>query len=53
MQLSDCFVEIIAYTAVVVRTDPAAQPAFEQVQNNMQQLIVQSEAMLTGAAVFA
>ena len=51
MQLSDCFMEIIAYTAVVVRANAAAQPAYEQVQNNMQQLIAQSEAMLAGQQI--
>jgi len=48
MQLSDCFMEIIAYTGVVARSNPAAQPAYEQVQNNMRQLIAQSEAMIGG-----
>lgn len=48
MQLSDCFMEIIAYTAVVARSNPAAQPPYEQVKNNMQQLISQSEAMGAG-----
>jgi type VI secretion system protein ImpK len=48
MRLSDCFMEIIAYAAVVARSNPAAQPPYEQVKNNMQQLIGQSEAMGAG-----
>jgi type VI secretion system protein ImpK len=38
--------EIIAYTAFVVRPERAGQPSFEQVQSNMQQLISHSEACL-------
>jgi type VI secretion system protein ImpK len=51
MLLSDCFMEIIAYTTAVIRSDTAAQPVYEQVQNTMQQLISQSEAMCTGQDV--
>ncbi len=46
MRLSDSLMEIIAYTAFVTRADGAAQPAYEQVQSKMQQLITQSEGML-------
>ncbi len=46
MRLSDCFMEIIAYTALVARTDRAEQPSFEQVQSTMQQLISHSEVCL-------
>lgn len=44
MRLSDCFMEIIAYTAFVVRPDSVGQPGFEQAQSTMGQLISQSEA---------
>ncbi len=46
MRLSDCFMEIIAYTAFVVRTDIGAQPSLEQVRSNIQRLISQSEGYL-------
>lgn len=46
MRLSDCFMEIIAYTTFVVRPDNAGQLSFEQVQSTMQQLISLSEACL-------
>lgn len=46
MRLSDCFMEIIAYTAFVVRADSAAQPSLEQVRSNIQRLIGQSEIYL-------
>ena len=46
MRLSDCFMEIVAYTTFVVRPDNAGQMSFEHVQSTMQQLISQSEACL-------
>jgi type VI secretion system protein ImpK len=46
MRLSDCFMEIIAYTAFVVRGDTGAPLSYEQVRANMQHLIAQSEACL-------
>ncbi len=50
MRLSDCFMEMIAYTAYVVRAESGQQPAFEQVRSKMQHLIVQSEALLEKGA---
>ncbi len=46
MRLSDCFVEIIAYTAFVVRGGGPDGATFEQVQANLQRLIGQSEECL-------
>ncbi len=46
MRMSDCFMEIIAYTAFVARPDGAGQPPFEQVKATMQRLIAQSESGL-------
>ena len=44
MRLSDCFMELIAYTALVVRDAAQAQLPYEQVRSNIHQLISQSEA---------
>jgi type VI secretion system protein ImpK len=44
MRLSDCFMEIIAYTAFVVRADSAAGLTFDQVHSNLQRLIGESES---------
>lgn len=46
MRLSDCFMEIIAYTALVVRNEGGAAPSYEQARGNMGRLIAQSEACL-------
>ena len=46
MRLSDCFMEIIAYTAYVARSDSGGQPGFEQVNSTMTHLIGQSEQYL-------
>ncbi|MFZ1985140.1 MAG: DotU family type IV/VI secretion system protein [Desulfatitalea sp.] len=46
MRLSDCFMEIIAYTALVVRNEGGAAPSYEQVRANMGRLITQGEACL-------
>ncbi|MCJ8501797.1 DotU family type IV/VI secretion system protein [Desulfatitalea alkaliphila] len=46
MDLSACFVEIIAYTLAVARGDGASSLAYEQVRNTMQRLIDQSETCL-------
>jgi type VI secretion system protein ImpK len=46
MRISDCFMEIIAYSAFVARSDSAGQPPFEQVKATMQRLIAQSESRL-------
>jgi type VI secretion system protein ImpK len=51
MRMSDCFMEIIAYTAFVVRSDSAGQPPFEQVKATMQRLITQSESRLAQAQI--
>jgi type VI secretion system protein ImpK len=44
MRLSDCFMELIAYTALVVRDAAQAQLPYEQVRSNIHQLISRSEA---------
>jgi type VI secretion system protein ImpK len=46
MRLSDCFIEIIAYTAFVVRQDGSVSLPYEQVRSNLQRLITQSEGCL-------
>ena len=51
MRISDCFMEIIAYAAFVVRTDSSGQPPFEQVKATMQRLIAQSESQLAQSQV--
>lgn len=51
MRLSDCFIELIAYTAFLAHTDQAGQPSFDQVKNTMQRLIKKSEACLAHGAV--
>ncbi len=43
MRLSDSLMEIIAYTAFVVRSDGGAQPGYDEVRGKMLQLITQSE----------
>lgn len=44
MRLSDCFVELIAYTALVIRPDVGGQTTFEQVDADIRRLIAESEA---------
>jgi hypothetical protein len=44
MRLSDCFIELIAYTAMVIRPDGGGQAAFEQVEADIRRLIADSEA---------
>lgn len=44
MPLSDCFVEIMAYTTFVVRGGSSQAQNYEQVRSNFQRLIAQSEA---------
>lgn len=46
MRLSDCFMEIIAYTAFIVHKESANQASYEQVRTNLQRLIGQSESCL-------
>ena len=45
MRLSDCFIELIAYTSMVIRPDTGRQAAFEQVEADIRRLIAQSEAI--------
>jgi type VI secretion system protein ImpK len=49
MRLSDCFMEIIAYTAFAVRAD-GAEASFDQVHGNLQRLISESESLLQAQA---
>ncbi len=44
MRLSDCFIELIAYTALVMRPDKMSSSAFEQVEADLRRLIAESEA---------
>ncbi|MCP4745889.1 MAG: DotU family type IV/VI secretion system protein [Desulfobacteraceae bacterium] len=44
MRLSDCFIEIIAYTEYIVGDTGGEKPPYEQVRNNIQRLICQSDA---------
>lgn len=44
MRLSDCFVELIAYTAFVIRPDGSGWAPFEQVDADIRRLITESEA---------
>ncbi len=44
MRLSDCFIELIAYTALVIRPHAAGQTTFEQVEADIRRLIAESEA---------
>jgi type VI secretion system protein ImpK len=43
MRLSDCFIELIAYTAMVIRPTSGAQASFEQVDADIRRLISESE----------
>jgi type VI secretion system protein ImpK len=45
MRLSDCFVDLIAYTALVIRQGSGAHIDFEQVDADIRRLISESEAM--------
>ena len=44
MRLSDCFIELIAYTALVIRPDAGGHTRFEQVDADIRRLIAESEA---------
>ena len=48
MRLSDCFIEIMAYTALVVRQENSEGLPYEQVRSNLQRLIAQSESCMQG-----
>jgi type VI secretion system protein ImpK len=43
MRLSDCFIELIAYTALVIRPDSGGQSTFEQIDADIRRLIADSE----------
>jgi type VI secretion system protein ImpK len=45
MRLSDCFIELIAYTALVIRPDSGGHTAFEQVEADIRRLITKSEGL--------
>jgi type VI secretion system protein ImpK len=45
MRLSDCFIELIAYTALVIRPDRGGAAAFEQVEADIRRLIAESEGL--------
>lgn len=44
MHLTDCFVELIAYVAYTTRTIDRKQPPYEQVKNDIQRMISESES---------
>lgn len=44
MHLSDCFMEIIAYTSLVVRREGGPAPGYDKVRADLVRLITQSEA---------
>lgn len=44
MRLSDCFIELIAYTALIIRPHGGGQTTFDQVQADIRRLIAESEA---------
>lgn len=46
MRLSDCFMEIIAYTSFVARGDDSGALPYDQVRANMQRIITHSETCL-------
>jgi type VI secretion system protein ImpK len=45
MRLSDCFIELIAYTSLVIRPEAGRQAPFEQVAADIRRLIAESEAL--------
>jgi type VI secretion system protein ImpK len=45
MRLSDCFIDLIAYTAMVIRSDGGSSPAFDKVAADIRRLIGESEAL--------
>lgn len=48
MRLTDCFIEMIAYVAYVMRAMDKRQPSFDEVQNNIRRMIADSEKWLRG-----
>ena len=45
MRLSDCFIKLIAYVAYLTRSNVDRQPAFAQVNTDIQRFITESEAI--------
>lgn len=45
MRLSDCFIELMAYVALVIRRDGSGSVAFEQVDTDIRRLITESEVL--------
>ena len=43
MRLIDCFIRMIAYVALLVRTDPSKQPDFETARENIDHMIEERE----------
>ena len=51
MRLSDCFMELIAYTAFMVRDADRVRPPYSEVRGTVQRLISQSEAVCQAGRV--
>jgi len=47
MRLIDCFIRLIAYVGLLVRSDPVSQPDYETVKRDLRRLIDQSETCVT------
>jgi type VI secretion system protein ImpK len=43
MRLTDCFIEMIAYVAYLMKAIDKRQPSFDEVQNNIRRMIADSE----------
>lgn len=48
MRLTDCFIEMIAYVAYVMKAMDRRQPSFDEVQNNIRRMISESEKRVRG-----
>jgi len=46
MRLTDCFIEMIAYVAYLMKAMDKRQPSFDEVQNNIRRMIADSEKWL-------
>ena len=51
MRLIDCFINIIAYVAYLVKSGTAKQPSYDQVNADIQRLITQSQRYLENGTV--